>query len=103
MSLMRTPGLIARAAAVAAVCFVPATAERAADELAGPAELRVYDHILIVIDENKHFDQILGGRYETPHIPQLAAEGASFERMYGEEHYSQGNYFWLFSGSNQNV
>ena len=23
--------------------------------------------------------------------------------MFGEEHYSQGNYFWLFSGSNQNV
>ena len=23
--------------------------------------------------------------------------------MFGEEHFSQGNYFWLFSGSNQNV
>ena len=23
-----------------------------------------------------------------------------FERIYGEEHHSQGNYFWLFSGSN---
>jgi acid phosphatase len=23
--------------------------------------------------------------------------------MFAEEHYSQGNYFWLFSGSNQNV
>jgi hypothetical protein len=23
--------------------------------------------------------------------------------MFGEEHHSQGNYFWLFSGSNQNV
>src|SRR5262249_26581825 len=34
---------------------------------------------------------------------KLAAEGAIFERMFAEEHFSQGNYFWLFSGSNQNV
>jgi hypothetical protein len=33
----------------------------------------------------------------------LAAEGASFGNMFGEEHNSQGNYFWLFSGSNQDV
>ena len=26
--------------------------------------------------------------------------GAVFERIYGDEHHSQGNYFWPFSGSN---
>ena len=33
----------------------------------------------------------------------LRAEGANFTRMYGEEHFSEGNYFWLLSGSNQDV
>jgi len=75
----------------------------AADRIAWPAGLPVYDHIVIVIEENKDFDQILGGRFDAPYFKQLAAEGALFSRMYGEEHYSQGNYFWLFSGSNQNV
>jgi acid phosphatase len=33
----------------------------------------------------------------------LRKEGANFTRMFAEEHPSQGNYFWLFSGSNQTV
>jgi acid phosphatase len=63
----------------------------------------VYDHIVIVIEENKDFEQILGSRLDAPYLRQLAAEGAVIDRMYGEEHFSQGNYFWLFSGSNHNV
>ena len=68
-----------------------------------PATLSVYDHIVIVVEENKDFEQILGGEFDAPYIRKLAAKGAIFERMFAEEHYSQGNYFWLFSGSNQNV
>src|SRR5260370_12301642 len=34
---------------------------------------------------------------------RLAREGALLTRMFGEEHNSEGNYFWLFSGSNHNV
>jgi len=68
-----------------------------------PSTLPVYDHVVIVIEENKDFEQILGGVYAAPYLRQLVAEGASFTRMFGEEHNSQGNYFWLFSGSNQGV
>jgi phosphatidylinositol-3-phosphatase len=68
-----------------------------------PPTLPVYDHIVIVVEENKDFEQILGVKFDAPYIRKLAAEGAIFERMFAEEHYSQGNYFWLFSGSNQNV
>ena len=75
----------------------------AADRIVWPSGLPIYDHIVIVVEENKDIDQILGDRFDTPYIKQLAAEGAVFERMYAEEHYSQGNYFWLFSGSNHNV
>ena len=74
----------------------------AADPPAWPADLPKYDHILIVVEENKDFDEIIGNT-NAPYINMLATEGAMLLRMFGEEHFSQGNYFWLFSGSNQNV
>ena len=75
----------------------------AADYIPWPSSLPVYDHIVIVVEENKDYEQIFDGKFEAPYIRKLATEGASISRMFGEEHYSQGNYFWLFSGSNQNV
>src|SRR3954462_13420372 len=68
-----------------------------------PAGLPRYDHVVIVVEENKDYDEVIGNA-AAPYINTvLKAEGANFTRMYGEEHYSQGNYFWLFSGSNQSV
>ena len=68
-----------------------------------PAGLPVYDHIVIVVEENKDYEQII----DSPAAPYingtLKAEGANLTQMYAEEHNSQGNYFWLLSGSNQNV
>ena len=61
-----------------------------------------YDHIVIVIEENKNFDQIINNN-NAPYINSLRTEGANLTRMYAEEHASEGNYFWLFSGSNQDV
>jgi len=74
----------------------------AADAPVWPAALPKYDHIVIVVEENKDYDQIIGNK-NAPYINMLAAEGANLIRVFGEEHFSQGNYFWLFSGSNQNV
>jgi phosphatidylinositol-3-phosphatase len=68
-----------------------------------PQTLPVYDHIIIVVEENKDFEQILGDASAAPYLRELASEGAVFDHMFGEEHNSQGNYFWLFSGSSQNV
>jgi hypothetical protein len=70
---------------------------------AWPPGLPVYDHIVIVIEENKDYDQIIGNPAADYINATLRKEGANFTQMYGEEHNSQGNYFWLFSGSNQNV
>jgi len=70
---------------------------------AWPANLPVYDHIMIVVEENKDYRQIINNP-AAPYINgTLKAQGASFTRMYAEEHHSEGNYFWLFSGSNQNA
>ena len=69
-----------------------------------PDSLPVYDHIVIVVEENKDYDLIIGADSVAPYINgTLKAEGANFTSAYGEEHHSQGNYFWLFSGSNHNV
>ena len=71
--------------------------------LSWPADLPVYDHIVIVVEENKDYEQIIGSP-AAPYINgTLKVEGANLTRMYAEEHHSQGNYFWLFSGSNQKV
>jgi phospholipase C len=76
-----------------------ATGAAAAD---WPQGLPVYDHIVVVMEENKGFEQIVGAN-DAPYINRLAREGALFTRMFGEEHNSEGNYFWLLSGSNQGV
>lgn len=78
-----------------------------------PKGLPVYDHIVIVIEENKDYEEIIYNPdlpeqpwpepWPAPYINKLKAEGANFTQCYGEEHFSQGNYYWLFSGDNQNV
>ena len=67
-----------------------------------PAFLPRYDHVLIVMEENKDFEQIIGNPAAL-YLNRLAAEGALLTRMFGEEHNSEGNYFWLFSGDNHSV
>ena len=62
-----------------------------------------YDHIVIVIEENKDYSEVVGSN-DAPYINDvLVKEGANLTQMFAEEHSSEGNYFWLFSGSNQNV
>jgi hypothetical protein len=68
-----------------------------------PAGLPAYDHIVIVVEENKDYEEIIGNS-KAPYINNmLKKEGASFTQMYGEEHFSQGNYFWMFSGDNHTI
>ncbi|HUI09728.1 MAG TPA: alkaline phosphatase family protein [Bacteroidota bacterium] len=83
-------------------CALPLWAARAQDA-AGAQSLPRYDHIVIVVEENKYYSQVVGNS-SAPYINSvLVAEGANLTRMYAEEHKSEGNYFWLFSGSNQAV
>jgi acid phosphatase len=78
-------------------------AERKSNTSTWREDLPRYDHVVIVVEENKDYDQIIDN-VNAPYINfTLREEGANFTQMYGEEHNSQGNYFWLFSGSNQNV
>src|SRR6266576_566229 len=71
--------------------------------LPGAAGLPVYDHVLIVVEENRDYEQIIGNKKASYINDVLRKEGASLTKCYAEEHHSEGNYFWLFSGSNQHV
>ena len=78
------------------------TAGAPGEPIEWPAGLPVYDHVVIVVEENKDYDQVIGSA-DAPFINRLRTEGANFTQMFGEEHHSQGNYFWLFSGDNHGV
>ena len=52
---------------IAVVWFTGSTA-MAADRPPWPSTLPVYDHIVIVVEENKDFEQILGDRFDAPYI-----------------------------------
>jgi acid phosphatase len=66
-------------------------------------KLHRYDHIVIVMEENKDYDEVIDND-AAPYINNvLKKEGANLTQMYAEEHASEGNYFWLICGSNQNV
>lgn len=62
-----------------------------------------FDHIVIVVMENKNFNAIIGRPDEAPYIDQLAAGGAVFSNSFAVAHPSQPNYLALFSGSTQGV
>lgn len=60
------------------------------------------DHIVIVIEENKSIQQIIGNK-EAPYINALAQRGVLFTDSHGITHPSQPNYLALFSGSTHNI
>jgi acid phosphatase len=65
-------------------------------------ELPRPDHIVIAIEENRSFTQIIGNR-EASYINELAKRGALFTQSYGVTHPSQPNYLALFSGSTRGI
>ena len=60
------------------------------------------DHIVIVIEENHGYDEIINSE-NAPYINQLAREGTLFTNSGAITHPSQPNYLALFSGSIQGV
>ena len=60
------------------------------------------DHVVVVVMENRSYDDIIGNP-RAPYINGLAAGGALFTRSYAVAHPSQPNYLALFSGSTQGI
>jgi acid phosphatase len=62
-----------------------------------------YDHVVVVIEENHAFAEILGADSPAPYLRFLAADGAALTQSFAIVHPSQPNYLALFSGSTQGV
>ncbi|HEY0664694.1 MAG TPA: alkaline phosphatase family protein [Gallionella sp.] len=61
------------------------------------------DHVVVVIEENRGYSQIMDMRNSNSYIHALARRGMLFTESYGVTHPSQPNYLALFSGSTQGV
>ncbi|MEH2435931.1 MAG: alkaline phosphatase family protein [Nostoc sp.] len=57
-----------------------------------------YDHIFVIVEENKSYDQIIGNP-QAPMINQLAKTYGLASNFYGEVHPSEANYVAILSGS----
>src|SRR5215470_3597537 len=57
-----------------------------------------YDHIFVIVAENKGYDQLMSHPEWTPAIHRLAQEYGSASRFYGEVHSSEGNYVAMLGG-----
>jgi hypothetical protein len=60
------------------------------------------DHIVIVVEENHSYKQIVEGS-DSPYMHSLIERGALFTNAHGITHPSQPNYLALFSGSSQGI
>lgn len=61
------------------------------------------DHVVVVIEENRSYTQIMDPLRSDSYIHALAKRGMLFTQSYGVSHPSQPNYLALFSGSTQGV
>ena len=61
------------------------------------------DHIVVVIEENRGYTQIMDRHNRDSYIHQLARQGRLMTNSHGVTHPSQPNYLALFSGSTQGI
>lgn len=92
----------------AVVMGAAALAAAALTAIAAPAHaangVPRYDHVVLVMEENHSYNEIIGSGTGAPYINNtLAAGGALFTNSFAIEHPSEPNYLDLFSGSNQGV
>ena len=93
-----------RAAATAAGAALTVAGLAAATQPARAAGgVPKYDHVVLVMEENHSYDEVIGSS-SAPYINNtLAAGGALFTQSFAIEHPSEPNYLDLFSGTNQGV
>ena len=58
-----------------------------------------YSHIVVVVEENHNYDEIIGNTAQAPFINSLAAGGAVLSNFDALTHPSQPNYYALYAGS----
>lgn len=62
-----------------------------------------YDHVVVVVMENKSISSIVGNTVDAPYINSLLSSSVNFTQSYAVTHPSEPNYLALFSGSTQGI
>jgi len=78
-------------------CLVLAAAAVVAGASAAPP-IPHYDHIFVIVEENKGFDQLMKHPAWAPQIHKLAAEYGLATQFYAEVHPSEANYLAMLGG-----
>jgi hypothetical protein len=89
-------------ALVAGLTTVLAALPGAAHAAVSPAALPSFDHIVVVIEENHAYSEIIGNA-NAPYLTSLASGGANMTQSFAVTHPSQPNYLALYSGSAQGI
>lgn len=104
--MVRTRIAVALAAAAlttaGVVTAVTAGHDSTVDVRPAAAAVPQFDHIVLVMFENKKYSSI-NGSSSAPYFNSLASQGAKFSQSFAITHPSQPNYVALFSGSPQGV
>ncbi len=94
--LSMTSNLLA-AVGMAAILALGAVIPTASAQTAADARVPRYDHVVVIIEENKDYDQILAG-VVAPNIARLAKAYGTATQFYSEVHPSEANYVALLGG-----
>jgi phosphatidylinositol-3-phosphatase len=63
------------------------------------ATIPVFDHVVIVMEENHSYAEIIGNTSNAPYFNTLAGQGALMTKSFAVTHPSEPNYMALFAGS----
>jgi phosphatidylinositol-3-phosphatase len=91
--------LASAAALVAAVAVNTHGSAPAQDVKATASSLPTPDHIVVVMEENHSYSDVIGNTSSAPYFNSLASQGALMTSSYAVTHPSEPNYMALFGGS----
>lgn len=102
--IFRRALLVVRMLACLAICLIALSINGflGTSNAHAQATLPVPNHVVIVMEENHSFDEIIGSS-SAPYINSLANAGAVFTNSFAVTHPSEPNYQALFSGSTQGL
>ncbi len=61
------------------------------------------DHVVVIMDENRTYSEIIGNTNDAPYINSLLPFAANMTRSVAEQHPTDPNYIYFFSGANQGI
>lgn len=68
-----------------------------------PAFIFPPDHIVVLMDENRAYSEIVGNTNDAPYLNSLLPIAANFTDSHAEQHPTDPNYLFFFSGDNQGI